>query len=291
MSDEQLTNSEVYVRKTNRIILIVGLTSLLIFLFGISLLLLSGGEVEETSMNFENTDDGINIDHKDALSTNIEIGSIIEGEVPLTMTPDPVPLGQVIIGSDARNVLTLGTNGHASIKIISVNLADPPADGFSFVNSCGGKILKGEETCHIQISWVPVVAGNIQNNFIITWVEVGLGDENAKAAKVPVIGSAIRKEDCNFCDSGTGGRDSEINKTEVVTRYAIGPSGEVIGTIDEDGYVRDKDNNVIGRVNNQGMVVDNEGNIVGVAENRKLVVDENGNVIGFANNDGSAVDK
>ena len=103
MSDEQLTNSEVYVRKTNRIILIVGLTSLLIFLFGISLLLLSGGEVEETSMNFENTDDGINIDHKDALSTNIEIGSIIEGEVPLTMTPDPVPLGQVIIGSDARN--------------------------------------------------------------------------------------------------------------------------------------------------------------------------------------------
>lgn len=62
-------------------------------------------------------------------------------------------MGQVILGTDAKNVLTLGTNGKAAIKILSVELAEPPADGFTFHNGCVNKTLSGEETCHITMNW------------------------------------------------------------------------------------------------------------------------------------------
>ena len=42
MSDEQLTNSEKYVKKTNTVILIIGLVSLLVFILGLILLMNSG---------------------------------------------------------------------------------------------------------------------------------------------------------------------------------------------------------------------------------------------------------
>ena len=39
---------------------------------------------------------------------------------------------------------------------------------------------------------------NFQNNFVISWRETNVSSANAKASKVPVIGSAVSKEDCNF---------------------------------------------------------------------------------------------
>lgn len=42
MSKEVLTHSESYVKKTNRIILVVGLTSFVIFVIGVMLLMQSG---------------------------------------------------------------------------------------------------------------------------------------------------------------------------------------------------------------------------------------------------------
>ena len=291
MSKEVLTHSEAYVRKTNRIILTIGLTSLIIFLIGVFLLMQSGDtgpEYEEPV--FTDSADAINIGERGPLLDTLEFGEVEEGEIPLTTTPNPVPMGQVVLGTTAKNVLTLGTNAKASIKIVSVTLAEPPADGFSFVDKCSGKSLRGEETCQVTMSWEPVVAGNVQNNFIITWHELNLTQENAKAAKVPVIGNAISKEDCNFCENVPG----EVTKSETkasATRYAIGPDGKVIGTIDDDGYVRDANGNIIGRVNANGLIVDENGNVIGVAEARRLVYDANGNVIGYVNADGTVVDK
>ena len=153
-----------------------------------------------------------------ALSQGIEF-STVDGEIPLTATPDPVPMGEVVLGTEAKNVLTLGTNGKAAIKIVSVELADPPAAGFVFTDKCSDVVLNGKETCHITMSWNPVIAGNVQNNFIIAWHEINLGKESTKSAKIPVSGNAVNKEECRYCEgkpsdveSAAGGRRKSVTR-------------------------------------------------------------------------------
>ena len=278
MSKEVLTHSESYVKKTNRIILAVGITSFIIFIFGVVLLIKSNKVVDDYEEPvFTDNDDALNIGNTSPLTDNLEFGIVDDGEVPITMTPDPVSMGQVVLGTEAKNVLTIGTNSKTAIKIDDVELAEPPFDGFTYEDNCTDEELRGEQTCNITMNWIPVIHGNVQNNFIISWHEANLTRSNAKSAKVPVEGSAIRKEDCNFCEtalpqgaaSATEQAKAEIAAKQV--RNAVGPNGEVIGTIDEDGYVRDADGNIIGRMNANGLVVDDNGNVIGVGDNRKLV--------------------
>ncbi len=264
MSKEILTHSEVYVKKTNRIILAVGITSFVVFIVGVYLLIKSNTNVEYYEEPvFTADDDALNIDAANPLTNNIEFSTLEDGEIPITTTPDPVSMGQVVLGSEAKNVLTVGTNGKANIRIVSVQLAEPPFVGFSFNDGFTNKVLRGYQTCHITMNWIPVVAGNVQNNFIVSWHESSLGRTNAKAEKVPVEGTAIRKEDCNFCDTGPTTQDTTAKDKKNV-RNAIGPNGEVIGQVDEEGYVYDDSGNVIGRVNASGMIVDDQGNVVGI---------------------------
>ena len=122
MSDDQLTNSERYVKKTNTIILIIGLSSLLIFIFGLILLMSSGDDenLYEEPVFTDNADVfGAETVQNVEPAQGIEF-STIESEIPLTATPDPIPMGEVVLGTEAKNVLTLGTNGKAAIKIASV---------------------------------------------------------------------------------------------------------------------------------------------------------------------------
>ena len=291
MSQEPLTNSEKYVKKTNGIILMIGLSSLVVFILGLVLLLTSGEEQEvyEEPVFTENADVFGNIPTTSGAPKGIEF-STMDGEDPITMTPDPVPMGEVVLGTDAHNVLTIGTNGKNSIKIVSVELAEAPAAGFIFNDECSNRTLAGEEVCHIKMSWAPVVAGNVQNNYVISWHEVNLGKESIKAAKVPVTGSAVEKEDCTACVSEGGSTVAGEGGKTTGSRQAIGPDGKVIGDIDEDGYVRDSNGNIIGRVGADGLIVDENGNVIGVAENRKAVFDEFGNLIGYALPDGTVVD-
>ena len=290
MTKEPLTHSEKYVKKTNTIILMIGLSSLLIFIFGLILLIKSGDNIE----HYEEPVFTDNADVFGSVQTATEERSIefstMDGEIPLTATPDPVPMGEVVLGTEAKNVLTLGTNGKATIKVVSVELADPPAAGFVFNDKCSSATLSGDETCHITMSWTPVVAGNVQNNFIISWHEVNLGKDSVKAAKIPVSGNAVAKEDCNYCETSVASEGDGSKSTAKGVRYAIGPDGKVIGIIDEDGYVRDANGNIIGRVGPDGLIIDKDGNVIGVAENRKAVYDEFGNLIGYVNPDGSVVD-
>ena len=290
MSKEPLTHSEKYIKKTNTIILIIGLSSLLIFIFGLILLIKSDDKLEQYDEPvFTDNADVFNEIKTEPREQSIEF-STMEGEIPLTTTPDPISMGEVVLGTEAKNVLTLGTNGRASVKIVSVELAEPPAAGFTFNDRCSNLSLSGDETCHITMSWSPVVAGNVQNNFIVSWHELNLGKDSIKAAKVPVVGNAVTKEECNYCETATKENVGAADKESPAVRFAIGPDGKVIGEIDEDGFVRDANGNIIGRVGADGLIVDKDGNIVGVAENRKAVYDDFGNLIGYVNPDGSVVD-
>ena len=299
MAKEVLTHSDRYVRKTNRIILIVGIITLLVFLFGLMLLTTDTPE-EEQHYEVEDTIDaesdlgmGNNTTNNEA---EIEFDDAEQVERPITLTPNPINMGQVVLGNDATNVLTIGTNGKGAIRIISVDLEDAAFEGFKFENNCNDKELRGKITCTVTMRWLPTVAANVQNNFKITWRETNVSDSNAKHDEVPVYGNAVRKEDCNFCDSsgsaGIGGAASAQGdlQTSGQVKYAVGPDGKIIGVIGEDGIVRDANGLEIGRVNADGMVVDKDGNIIGVASTGKLVVDANGTVSGYVDAVGVAHD-
>ena len=260
----------------------IGITSFIIFVFGVILLLKSGEDTQiyEEPVFTEN-DDVLAQERPSPLTQSIEFANI-EGEVPITTTPDPVPMGEVVLGTDAKNVLTVGTNGKVAIRITSVELADPPADGFTFQDQCSGKSLSGKETCNISMSWMPIVAGNVQNNFLIVWHELSLSSANSKTTKVAVTGNAVVKEDCTICDTVPGAEIKGGEQAKAV-RLAIGPDGKVIGYVDEDGYVRNAKGEIIGSINDVGLITDKDGNIIGVGENRRAVYDEFGNLIGYVN--------
>ena len=119
MSKEVLTHSESYVKKTNRIILVVGLTSFVIFVIGVMLLMQSGPVQEDyTEPVFTDNDDALNISNDTGPTDNIEFGVVDDGEPPITTTPNPVQMGQVVLGTDAKNVLTLGTNAKPSKLLV-----------------------------------------------------------------------------------------------------------------------------------------------------------------------------
>ena len=72
MSKEVLTHSESYVKKTNRIILVVGLTSFVIFVIGVMLLMQSGPVQEDyTEPVFTDNDDALNISNDTGPTDNI----------------------------------------------------------------------------------------------------------------------------------------------------------------------------------------------------------------------------
>ncbi|MGN0914432.1 MAG: hypothetical protein ACI4OW_06020, partial [Alphaproteobacteria bacterium] len=99
MSKEVLTRSETYVRKTNRIILAVGITSFVIFVFGVMLLIQSNEVVDDYQEPvFTDNDDALNIGEVKPLENNLEFGNVDDGEIPITTTPNPVNMGQVVLG-------------------------------------------------------------------------------------------------------------------------------------------------------------------------------------------------
>ena len=292
MSKEVLTHSDRYVRKTNRIILIVGIISMLVFLFGLALMSSDDTPTEQQHYVVEDSieaETNLQVGDEGNLESEIQFEDAEEIERPITMTPNPINMGQVVIGTESTNVLTVGTNSKSSIKIISIALEDVAAEGFTFENNCNGQELRGRGTCSVTMKWLPTMAYNFQNNFKIVWRETNVADKDAKHDEVAVYGNAITKEECNFCDSGSGLGPKNI-KDKKNMRAAIGPDGKVIGYIDEDGIVYDESGKEIGRVNADGLVVDKEGNIIGVATNGKLVLDESGNVIGYVDENGVAYD-
>ena len=103
MSKEVLTHSENYIKKTNRIILAVGITSFVVFIFGLYLLFSSNEPIDEYEEPvFTDNDDALIVTSTGPAQESIEFSTIDDGQIPLTTTPNPIPLGQVVIGTDAK---------------------------------------------------------------------------------------------------------------------------------------------------------------------------------------------
>ena len=98
MPTEQLTHSESYVRKTNRIILIIGIISFVAFLFGLLLLFSSKTPNDEFQEPVFTADDDVLGEQVNIapLTDEIEFDEIAGQEKPITTTPNPINMGHVV---------------------------------------------------------------------------------------------------------------------------------------------------------------------------------------------------
>ena len=257
---------------------------------GLLLLFSSGAAPEESQEPVFTADDNV-IDFNEntnPLINNLEFEDVEETELPITTTPNPVNMGQVVLGTDAKNVLTIGTTGKTPIRIVSVRLAEPPFEGFRYEDDCSGKELRGNQTCNVTMQWFPTTGGNVQNNFIVSWHETNVGAQNAKAEKVPVDGKAVTQADCNFCTTTPSGGSADGAERMLIQDA----DGNIIGYVTPDGRAFDLNGNEIGYLDSNGNVIDKNGNIIGKAvSGENLVVrDSNGKIIGYITPNGKAVD-
>ena len=223
---------------------------MLVFLFGLALM--TSDDTADQQQTYE-IDDGIEaetnlqVGDEGSLESEIQFDDAEEIERPITLTPNPINMGQVVIGTEATNVLTIGTNSKSAIKIISVDLEDVAAEGFTFENMCNGQELRGRGTCMVTMHWLPTMSYNFQNNFKIVWRETNVADKDAKHDEVAVYGNAVTKEECSFCDAGSSLSGKSAGSPDKKNmRLAVGPDGKVIGYIDENGIVYDENGNEIG---------------------------------------------
>ena len=101
--NEALTHSEAYVKKTNHIIMMVGIISLVIFVLGLMLLLQDEEEEEQYSAPvFTSNDDALDFKSEEPTQESIEFENVEQGEIPITITPDPIEMGQVVLGTEAK---------------------------------------------------------------------------------------------------------------------------------------------------------------------------------------------
>ena len=247
------TRFEEYEKKTGVIFLIIGGILLVSFFFG--LFLLSGDDdvynVETTNPDFTADESSIPDNFIDDQPAIIQTqGDTIGYDKAITLTPSEINMRQFVLNVDTRNqnILTIGTNGTESIyiekvELVKVGFNDDSSDGFDFrEKACKNKTLRGAEHCEVEIYWAPHFPGNVQNNIKITWYETRLGPSNAKAEFVSVRGSAVYPAETGAnCVQGEN-CSLDFSNGSSGHRLAIGPNGEIIGYIGENGLVFDNTN-------------------------------------------------
>ena len=248
------TRFEEYEKKTGVIFLIIG--GILLVSFFLGLFLLSGDEdaynIETTTPDYTADESSVPDDLVEDQPAIIQTQGEYEGpQKAITITPAEINMRQFVLNVDTRNqnILTIGTNGTESIyiekvELVKVGFNDETSDGFDFrEKACKNKTLRGAEHCEVEIYWSPHFPGNVQNNIKITWYETRLGSSNAKSEFVSVRGSAVYPaENNNNCVEGEN-CSVDFTKGPAGHRLAIGPNGEIIVYIDENGLVFDKDGN------------------------------------------------
>ena len=294
MSPQHFSNAETYTKRSNRLLLIVGICLFLIFM--LALCTLSDDkkqETQDTSTYFPP-------------SETLPIPGISSSELPsinpggnasLQATPSEVELAQVQLNSTAEAIISVSAV-NAKIQINSWNLASAQSGGFSINSDCStASALEIGESCIFTISWNPTTVRQIENILFINWKEDNPAVFRENKLAVPLKASSTDKSNCVVCDT-------TIEKP--APQYVYGPTGDIIGQVgdqkkfinespkignggefvvkgekykvDKKGNVLDKDGNIVGNVGKNGKVTIN-GVEYQIADGGSLI-DKNGRVVG-----------
>ena len=183
MNEELLSSSDRYLKKSNKMLLIVGIIAFLAFLTGV-IVLLSGGEERKKDAEVtigESAESSSSITGGDADTFNLA-EEPVPSTVRLVVTPETMRFDQVVLGTMAEGTLTLSASS-GRISITSIEFENKQEDGFVLENKCRKDIvLTGDVTCNVVVRWEPKTARTIQSNLAVRWADETFGGIGSGAA-------------------------------------------------------------------------------------------------------------
>ena len=302
-----LSTSEQYVKKSNRLLLVAGIVTLLVFLFSF-MFVMSGrkGEKPAETPTIVEAQEPL-IDHD---KNNLDLNFDGSNNAVLTAYPENVALNNVVLGGVAEAVVTL-TAGSMPVRIEGMDLAEVQSDGFIVDEGTCREVLQPNATCNLKIMWNPVSIRTYSNFLNIRWrVEdtVHFPPPALNTLIVNISGQSTDSKDCVICETKEADRiaqrmgeldeetglyikDGEITGIVELDKIAISLDGTLLGRVTKDtGEVVNETGDVLGRVLGDDTVVTKDLTVLGGALPLASVLDSSGRIIGRLISDGTVVD-
>lgn len=212
-----------------------------------------------------------------SLENDLSVGSMKKDKLQDAKGKDigiAVPAGRRVIGRDGRIVGTvLPKGGVIDDDGKEKGLVTAKMKAITSDRKFLGRVVPIDEECKDKDG---KIVGKVHFDGTIV-------DENTEVlGRLMADGTALSNAGTYLCS---------ISPMNIIDDAWIGKAvydanGNLIGYVDEDGFVRDANGNIIGRVLPDGTVVDLDGNTIGYVALGEPVFDENGKLIGFVGADG-----
>ncbi|MDD4519540.1 MAG: hypothetical protein PHI50_01455, partial [Alphaproteobacteria bacterium] len=283
--DKLLSSSERYLKKSNRILFLIGFLAVVFFFIGLGYLFHEPEkEVDVIEPDLTTTEDPFKKVEDTSLKVLSEVKKV---PVSLEVAPKKVELDQVVIGSHAEAIITLTAKG-GDIQFLSAFFVENQSEGFEIESKCPENLrLSAEDSCTIKVLWNPISIRRIQNNLLLKWKDLSINERLETAEQktlITIIGQSIDSKNCVICENG--GDKKDYTKGRVV----VGLDGKVVGYVDENGNVVDKDGEIVGFFSEEGSFIGSKGK---VSEGWKIVgdkvYDKKGNLIGNISESGDVI--
>lgn len=260
-----LSSSDIYIKKSNRRLLLIGLGLLLVFL--IALAFISEGR--------KSRQERPTIEYNNELSAS-QLGQTGDaslfprGSANLKIDPTTVDMNNVVIGSKAEAIVTL-TAENAPILFLGMDLAEVQQDGFMLETTCTpNAVIAKDASCNIKVLWNPVSLRQIQNIMNIRWKEDSPSVFREERTAVNIRAQSTDSKDCVICEDVRA-------QAEKKPRYAMGLDGKLHEIT--DGTITLPDGTKLTETEN-GLFVDQNGNIVAIATPKRIPLGMDNTVLG-----------
>ena len=196
MADNRESLSAQSKKRTNYLLLVLGLIFLLLFLLAWCSVKPAKKETEIPKETTVYKLDPFDTD-KDSDATFPNLGG--RGDAQLSVTPSEVNMPKVIIGSDAEVPLILRAD-NAPILLLKKNLAEEDENGFVLSGPCMEKDrLAKDEECVLKVSWNPKSLKSIQNMLTIMWREDSRSVFDDERMTIFLKAQSTDSKDCIIC--------------------------------------------------------------------------------------------
>lgn len=268
MKPQHFSNAEIYTKRSNRILLILGICLFLIFV--LAFCNFSGGdESTEPVSDYEGFGPSATIPMPGEPESGIKLPDH-GGKATLQAIPGEIVLTKVHLGSTAEAIISVSAV-NAPIVINGWALASNQAGGFDVSSDCvAGASLSQGESCVFTISWNPVAVRQIENTLFINWKENNPAIFTEEKLAIPLKADSTDQSDCVVCST-------VLEKPDL--SFVYGPGGEILGEVGEGGEFTGKDGKKY-RLNEFGFLLDENGKIVGIMMPQKVPLALDGTLLG-----------
>ena len=256
-------------KRTNYLLLVLGIVFLLIFLLAwCSMKKPKPETVIQREVNDYTYQDWDSNETSDTSMPNF--GS--RGDAQLTATPTEVDT-KVVIGGEAEVPIVLRAD-NAPVILLKKSLAEQQEEGFVLSGPCMEKDrLAKDEDCVLKVSWAPKKIRSIQNTLTILWREDSHSVYGEEKMNIFLKAQSTDSKDCVICCE-------EKEKEKERLDLAISPKGEPIDPKDPD-LKRNKD----------GLLTGPDGEIKGIAEPEKAPLNLKNELMGNVAPNGDVINK